>query len=462
MKKKIIISSLITLLAIPTFAGCDSNSTSSNQITSSNSQGVVTEKAKLNEMLNTLRSGVEFEGTITQKRSILDGYYGNKTGKVETILFDAEYIFEMADENGYSSVVTIDEGNGKELIIDNKVFEGDDGYAYFYDLHYDNTVRKYPIYDEQSGDKVNFGYYCLNPFEYILAEDFTKVNENTYSLNKAKAAFFAANVFGQIDFAFNRVIDKCEFVLEGSTLKSFTLVPQEVHSQYTNYEELSAVYYYSNNEAKFDIVATGSQAKVSRPEPKVAKEEHAALQNAFSKFASKNFTAYLHIDYEDGYGDKLGENFLYYYYDGEALYFSATEDQSEHDSQNSNYFAPNKQGMIYIDETYVTYDQLVPKISEVKAELFNYNAEKDVYSVCDEMVSYMGYIALVPPISTITLMLDGYTTYFDIKLDENGDLSYIDFGYVYEYYLSMEIATCRLEFYDVGTTKIPHGLKSYE
>ena len=43
MKKKIIISSLITLLAIPTFAGCDSNSTSSNQITSSNSQGVVTE-----------------------------------------------------------------------------------------------------------------------------------------------------------------------------------------------------------------------------------------------------------------------------------------------------------------------------------------------------------------------------------------------------------------------------------
>ena len=39
-----------------------------------------------------------------------------------------------------------------------------------------------------------------------------------------------------------------------TTLKSFTLVPQEVHSQYTNYEELSAVYYYSNNEAKFEFV----------------------------------------------------------------------------------------------------------------------------------------------------------------------------------------------------------------
>ena len=126
------------------------------------------------------------------------------------------------------------------------------------------------------------------------------------------------------------------------------------------------------------------------------------------------------------------------------------------------YLAPNNKGLIPIDGTYVSYDQLVPKISEVKAELFNYDSEKDVYSICDEMVSYIGYIAIVPPISTITLMLDGYTNYFNIKLDENDNIEFIEFGYYYEYYMSSEIATCRLEFSNVGTTKIPHGLKTYE
>ena len=42
------------------------------------------------------------------------------------------------------------------------------------------------------------------------------------------------------------------------------------------------------------------------------------------------------------------------------------------------YLAPNDKGLIPIDGTYVSYDQLVPKISEVKAELFNYDSEKDV------------------------------------------------------------------------------------
>ena len=462
MKKNILISSLVVLLSFPTFVGCDNNNSSSSQITSNNSQDIITQKAKLNEMLDALRGGLSFEGSIVQERHILDGYYGDKTGKVEEVTFEAEYIFEIGDENGYSSIVTMDDGNGEELIINNQVFEGNDGYAYFYDLHYDNTIRKYPIIDIQSGEMVNFGYYCLNPFDYIMAEDFTKVNDNTYSLSKGKAAFFAANVLGQIDFAFNRVIEKCEFVLEGSTLKSFTIIPQETYSQYTDYDKLSAVYYLAEHEANFNVTKIGSQAKVSRPEPKESKEEHAALQNAFSKFASKNFTAYLYIEYVDELGDYLGENNLYYYYDGEALYFSANANQSEPSELDDMYLAPNNKGLIPIDGTYVYYDQLVPKISEVKAELFNYDSEKDIYSICDEMVSYIGYIAIVPPISTITLMLDGYTNYFNIKLDENDNIEFIEFGYYYEYYLSSEIATCRLEFSNVGTTKIPHGLKTYE
>ena len=92
-------------------------------------------------MIESLRNGIAFEGEIVQKRHILDGYFGNKTGNVEVVEFNAEYIFEMSNENGYSSIVTIDEGNGEELIINNQVFEGEDGYAYFYDLITFSTRR---------------------------------------------------------------------------------------------------------------------------------------------------------------------------------------------------------------------------------------------------------------------------------------------------------------------------------
>ena len=458
MEKKFIISSLIGLLSISSFVGCDSNVSSSNQITSSSNNGLTTEKARINEMIESLRNGIAFEGEIVQKRHILDGYFGNKTGNVEVVEFNAEYIFEMSNENGYSSIVTIDEGNGEELIINNQVFEGEDGYAYFYDLNYDNTVDKYPIMDIQTGAKVNFGYYCLNPFDYLLAEDFIKVSENTYTLNKGKAAFFAANIFGQVDPAFNRVIDTCEFILEGSTLKSFKFVPQETHNQYTDYEELKAIYYYAENIATFDVTKIGAQAIVPKPQPKETKEEHAALQNAFSKFENKNFTSYLYIDYVDGYGDKLGENHLYYYYDGEALYFSATEDQSEPDSINDMYLKPNANGLISIDGTYVTYDQIVPKISEVSAAIFNYNSEKDVYSICDELVGYIGYIALVPPITEFSLYLMDYGTGMEVFLNDNDELDRIEFSYLYHDGFNYDDGKVVMKFSNVGTTVLPHNL----
>ena len=43
MKKNILISSLVVLLSFPTFVGCDNNNSSSSQITSNNSQDIITQ-----------------------------------------------------------------------------------------------------------------------------------------------------------------------------------------------------------------------------------------------------------------------------------------------------------------------------------------------------------------------------------------------------------------------------------
>ena len=464
MKKRLLLSGLVALLSIPAFVGCDSSTTSSNSITSNPNDGIVTEKAKINEMLTKLRKGFTLEGEINQTRHILDGYYGDPTGVKETVLFDAEFIFEKAEENGYSAIVTSKEGdNEPELIINNQVFEGKDGYAYFYDLFYDNTVQKYQIYDMETGTGVNFGYYCLNPFDYLIAEDFSKVEgkENTYTLTKSKSAFFAANVFGQVDYAFCKVIDSFELVLDGSDLKSIVVKPELHHSQYTDFENFSAVYYFGENVATFEIKNVGSASKVKRPQPKETKEEHANLQEALNKYKD-NFTINLEIWYEDEDGENFWENHLWYYYDGESLYFSATEDQSFHDSVNNMYFTSSKPGGLLAPLNEFTYEEVTPKIDEVDAAIFNYNAETNTYSICDEMVTYFPAIAMVPPFSTITLFLDGYSTYFDITLTETNDIEKIEFGYFYPNIQYNDIGHSTMTFSNVGTTKIPHGLKSYE
>ena len=78
------------------------------------------------------------------------------------------------------------------------------------------------------------------------------------------------------------------------------------------------------------------------------------------------------------------------------------------------------------------------------------------------MVTYFPAIAMVPPISTITMYLDGYSTYFDVKLTKSNEIEYIKFGYFYENIQYVDIGHATMTFSNVGTTKIPHGVKSYE
>ena len=87
MKKRLLLTSLITLLSLPTFVGCDNSNSSSNLITSNNDEELKTQRATINEMLTKLRKGVTFEGEISQTKHILDGYYGDPTGETQTVLY---------------------------------------------------------------------------------------------------------------------------------------------------------------------------------------------------------------------------------------------------------------------------------------------------------------------------------------------------------------------------------------
>ena len=78
------------------------------------------------------------------------------------------------------------------------------------------------------------------------------------------------------------------------------------------------------------------------------------------------------------------------------------------------------------------------------------------------MLSYIATIAIVPVVSRFTLDLSTNTTAFNIKLDENGDIKYVNVKYATA---SSAYNVCygdiMLTFFDIDNTKIPHGVKTY-
>jgi hypothetical protein len=212
----------------------------------------------------------------------------------------------------------------------------------------------------------------------------------------------------------------------------------------------------SDYEATFDVKDIGS-AKVEKAKPREVKPEHAALQAAFDAFACNNYTINMYILFTNQEDEELGENFFWYYYDGDELYISFDYFQNEPNLTGGDYFKPNQNGMYNVGGQMVTYKQLMPVLTDVKAELFDYNPDTDTYKVCKEMVSYIGSIALVPPISTIGVELSlDITDNFEIKLGNDGNIEYIDFSYEYEQVLYTEFANARMTFSNIGTTVIPN------
>ena len=400
MKKKLFISSLVALLSISTIVGCNNTSsvTSSNQITSSNVENV----SEFELMLKNLRKGVQLKGALNQKVTYLDGYIGVPTGKVKNNVFEVELNFESNGENAYSaSAYYYDETAEDDVyVIDTEVFEGEDGYAYYYGLNYDNTIVRYPMLDRTGYEHANFAYYYANPFNYFIEEDFIKVEskENTYTLNNGKAAFFASNVLGDLDPAFFGVIKDIEFVIENYELKTIKVVPDIAYDSQTDYETWETVYYKLDQEITFEVKNAGTN-KVNKPSPRETKEDHAALQNALNKFSSKNFTANLELNYtRDGEND--GSTNVTYYYDGKNMLFSTLNEGARvptdillYQFEGNDYLTPlgrdldkdeftkeAASSLASMDGVF-KYDDITPKISEVKAEIFDYDKLRKNYRV---------------------------------------------------------------------------------
>lgn len=462
MKKLTII--LTSLFMVTTLAACNQS-----------------KESDISKALKELRAGVALKGQVKQVAQKLTGQHGALTGEQNENIFDLDIAYQTDGENGYEINVT--GYNDKELkdsytYYENSLVEGEDGFAYYYDLNYDNTVEKHKFTttDTDSG-YLNYGLYFTNPFELIVEEDFTLISDNTYSLAKDKATLLASNLCGVIDQTFYEAIDKCTFTFENGSLKSFSFNPIEVEVAMTDLTIFANAYFLMNSYTTFSVENAGSDVKIYKPAPRQGSEAHTKLQNALNKIQD-NFTLTRSCDSTVD-GVYQGNETVRLYYTGSDLYYGVG---IANEARDTDFVLHASEGTRFLkaygyDETYAeptfsnsvgkstfasineafTYPEILPIISDVKAEIFDYNAERDVYTICDDMVSYIGAFCFMPPLAS-DRTVDGYGTACEISLTASGNIDTItiktdktDFFNSYQY-------TFILYFDNVGSTTLPFNI----
>lgn len=486
MEKKYILLTLIGSLLI---SGCQS----SNNSDSTSSSSISLTPFAL--MLNKYKKGVQLEGEVNQKVYFLDET-GEKTGKESSNAYNVSFTYQSIDENAYAGYIAQRLPNNEEYIyVNNRAFEGKDGFSYYYDLNYDNTLRAVPHYDKTGKEHLNFAHYYINPFHYLFEEDFIKVNDNTYRLVKDKANYFASSVLSEVDVAFQDINKACDFIIENNEIKSINIVPADAYGSNTDYETWEEIYYVLEQNATLTIGKVGSDVKLEKPTPNVVPNEHkepiAKLQSAFDKFESNNYTMKVDAEFMDQQGNKTYEKSTYYF-TGDQVYL--TYNVIDEENVEENVLTPNaekdvffynngeeliplgysaedneedkygfskdvKPKFLQLKESY-KYDDIAPVISKVNADIFNYNSRYNYYSINEEMVSYISSLAFIPKVNTYSTMSNGSGTKLNIRINSENDIDYIDFNYNYDDGMFFyEDGRIRITFENVGTTTIPFDIK---
>lgn len=412
---------------------------------------------------------------MNKKLRFLTGEGGNPTGEVANNIYLTDFVYDSQNGNKFGSTVyqKISEEESV-LVYDNQLFEGEDGYTYYNALNYDNTIKGFPLLN-YSGQKIAFAYAYLNPFHYLLADDFMEVEgkENTYTLTKAKGTFFASCVLGDIDVAFSDIISNIEFVIENYELKTIKVVPPVDEDITIDYNTMVTKYYSIEQVATFDVKEVGT-ATIQVPSVKETKEEHAALQSALDKFKANNYTATLEV--ELNVNSTISTGVYTYYYDGSSIYISTVEDQSApsasdillyqyegdefltplmYDETSSKFTSDAAESLEALENVF-TYKDLCPVVNEVRAEIFNYQSFRKTYEVCKEMLPTIGKMAFVPPINPINDYL-GDIIKFLVRTTNDGNIDYVSFTFESSGWSTVE-GKCTLSYDNIGTTVLPHNL----
>ena len=466
---------LICVLTCFSLVGCN-NSTKSSSLTNG---------------IELLKKGFTIQGTFTSDKE----YYQNSgydipTGDSEQFSYyidatyqnDKDYIgvdrrYYKVDENGNKSY-----SHGENAYSNN-------GYLYYNYLDYDNVVKN----DACSYvDYYNVAPYAssgyTNPFTLMDATDFEETGDNKYAINNLKGTIFYNYLFGTLENNTPYIqVDTTSFVFnDNDELTTIDFVTKPFYSSETYGDEYQVIYTKTVFTAKLTVSNVGNanakdlmKAEEEKPENDVLGTALNNLKNAQSLTIDRHL-----IPYVDG-EIQPQEECVTLYYDGSHIYNQVWEYNTENGeipqkaSASDTYLEADKTGLMEVytlnddGETFskdslkgnyftsinrlYSYGEFLPGVFSiaVNKNVFDLK-EENVFIPTQDNIPYVAVDLFVPFLSSVTYIVNGYTTSVEIFLTEDQqNIDRIEVGYSFYAYSGKVIYS----FYDLNNTSIPFTIE---
>ena len=275
----------------------------------------VSSLSPLDESLNKLRAGFQFEGSLVQERTF---YKDSSFTKVDQTVRDESEtrsesnFFFTFQKDGFSRIVTVYDYNYKDFVpyTSGTYFADESGYLYNEYLTNENTIGKKYVYDEFN--KVTLSAAAFdNPFIYINSEDFTKVDDLTYTLSNDKLSFIFYRLCGFYSLGTaNPPKENKVTVNKNNEITKIKYSPDTRYVSEYNSSTDSYVYYTIEQTFDFYILNEGKD-NLTHIETLPSKElENIELKNAFDAFDGTNVT--LNASYKSDNTTKISYRDIYY------------------------------------------------------------------------------------------------------------------------------------------------------
>lgn len=467
---------LICVLTCFSLVGCNNNSNKSSSLTNG---------------LELLKKGFTIQGTFTSDKE----YYQNSgydipTGDSEQFSYyiDATY---QNDEN-YMGVdrryYKVDENGNKSYSHGENAYSND-GYLYYNYLDYDNVVKN----DACSYvDYYNVAPYAssgyANPFTLMDATDFEETGDNKYAINNLKGTIFYNYLFGTLENNTPYIqVDTTSFVFnDNDELTTIDFVTKPFYSSETYGDEYQVIYTKTVFTAKLTVSNVGNanakdlmKAEEEKPENDVLGTALNNLKNAQSLTIDRHL-----IPYVDGELQPQ-EECVTLYYDGSHIYNQVWEYNTENGeipqkaSASDTYLEADKTGLMEVytlnddGETFskdslkgnyfpsinrlYSYGEFLPGVFSiaVNKNVFDLK-EENVFIPTQDNIPYVAVDLFVPFLSSVTYIVNGYTTSVEIFLTEDQqNIDRIEVGYSFYAYSGKVIYS----FFDLNNTSIPFTIE---
>ncbi len=440
----------------------------------------------LDEALTKLRSGFQFEGSLVQERTF---YKDSNFTKVDTTITEeselrSESNFSFTFQNdGFSRSVTVYDYNYKDFVpyTSGIYFKDEEGYLYSEYLTSENTIGRDYVLDEYN--KVTLSAAAFdNPFTFIRSEEFTKVDDLTYTLDNDKLSFIFNRLCGF--YTLGTINPPKENKVTVNKNNDITRIKFSPTTRYVSeYDSTYGTYLYYSIEQTFDFyILNEGKNNLTHLEALPSKEyENSELKEAFSNFDGSNLT--LNVSYKSDSSTKI--TYRNIYYDSKSVYvkeFTNEGDGNENniDSTYDYVLAINPSSNKYearkydeelklwipsnntkfgkINQDKYDYSSLTPQINGVSVDLFTFDNATNSYVSENDATIDIGKKAFQPVASELRSIYGNYSSKISVTLDNDSSIKLVTINYAYTDLFSSgpsSTGTITLRFSSYGNTTLP-------